>query len=294
MSLGARVDAALCGIGPAPRFDAPYALVDTRRSRLRVLDTGGDKPALLLAPDGPCVVEHYAPLIESLREQFRVVCADLPGFGFSRPRGDYAHTLRDGADVLLALLDALRIERATLALSCVNGFYAIAAAKLAPQRVTRLVLAQTPDFAAMRAWTAAMVPAPIAVPVVGQLLNRVTCRKIAHGWLRVAVADRTRRGAMQQVADHALCSGGCYCFAGVVQGMMRTRADEPLLHDVRVPATLVWGRLDRSHKATDPQSIRRHLPQARVVEVDTGHFPDLEAPGEYARLLSPLDRAHAA
>jgi pimeloyl-ACP methyl ester carboxylesterase len=281
VSLASRLDAALCRIGATsmPR-------IDTHAGALRVVDTGGDKPALLLAPDGPCVVEHYATLIEALRPRWRVVCADLPGFGFSLPRGDYRHELRQGAEALLAILDALAIGRATLALSCVNGFYALAAARLAPSRIERLILAQTPGMDAMRDWTARIVPAPVPVPVLGQLINRVTRRKIARGWLHVAVADRAARAQFQATADHALCSGGCYCFASVVQGMSPTQADEPLLANIRTPTTLVWGRLDRSHKSTDPETIRRHAPQAKIVTLDAGHFPDLEASAQYVQAVN--------
>jgi pimeloyl-ACP methyl ester carboxylesterase len=281
VSLASRFDAALCRIGAAR-----VARVRTRAGALRVVDTGGAKPVLLMAPDGPCVVEHYAALIETLRPQWRVVCADLPGFGLSPPRGDYRHELRQGAEALLALMDALAIERATLALSCVNGFYALAAAKLAPSRVERLILVQTPSMDAMRDWTARMVPGPVRVPVLGQVINRVTRRKIARGWLHVAVADRERRAQLQATADHALCHGGCYCFASVVQGMAQTRADEPLLADIRTPTTLVWGRLDRSHKTSDPESIRRHAPQAKIVTLDAGHFPDLEASAQYVQAVN--------
>lgn len=60
-------------------------LLATQAGLLRVLDTGGPKNPLLIVPDGPCVIEHYADLIDLLSPDFRVVCFDLPGFGFSYP-----------------------------------------------------------------------------------------------------------------------------------------------------------------------------------------------------------------
>ncbi len=64
-------------------------LLATQGGLIRVLDTGGHKHPLLIVPDGPCVIEHYADLIDLLSPDFRVVCLDLPGFGFSYPSLKY-------------------------------------------------------------------------------------------------------------------------------------------------------------------------------------------------------------
>lgn len=260
--------------------------VDTVNGRLRVADSGGEQPVLLIAPDGPCVIEHYAPLVALLQARLRVVVVDLPGFGHSAPSARYTHRLAHGAQVLIDVLDALQIERAALALSCVNGYYAIAAARTAPDRISQLFLAQTPGLPGLQDWTQRMVPAPIRVPVLGQALNFLTRRKVAHGWYSVALAHREDRAPFRQIADTSLQQGGCYCFAGVVQGMSATRGEDPLLRALDVPATLVWGAADRSHRHTDPETLRAHLPQLRIVRYeDCGHFPELEAPQRYAALV---------
>ncbi len=62
-------------------------------------DRGGDKSLLIMTPDGSNAVEHHAGLIHPLRSNFRVVCFDMPGFGFSRPRRTYDHTLERGANL---------------------------------------------------------------------------------------------------------------------------------------------------------------------------------------------------
>jgi pimeloyl-ACP methyl ester carboxylesterase len=287
MRLAHHLDAFLIGRRrPDPRLWPESArLLRTAAGPIRALDTGGDKPVLLMAPDGPCVIEHYLPLLERLRHHYRVVCFDLPGFGFSFPRSDYRHELRQGAQAILAVMDALEIRRAVLSFSCVNGFYALAAASLAPERVARLVLTQTPDMQAMRDWTARIVPAAIRIPFLGQAANHLTRRRAAQGWFNVAVADRALRPQFHGPGDAALCNGGCWSLAGVVQGMLPTTPDEPLLRDVPVPATLLWGTRDRSHRPTDPESLRRHVPGLRIERVEVGHFADLEAPEVYSRLL---------
>lgn len=292
MTLASRVDHwlyARAGGRPAAATLPGLRWVDTPSGRVRVQDSGGSGPAVLLVPDGPCVIEHYASLVARLSPRARVVVADLPGFGFSRAGPRHDHQLRTGAEVLLAVLSALGIARAVLALSCVNGYYGIAAAHLAPQRVAHLLLSQTPGLSAMRAWTERIVPAPIRVPVLGQLINFAQRRKVAEGWYRIALARREDRPHFHQTADRALADGGCYCFAGVVQGMQATADDDPLLRPIAVPATLLWGTSDRSHRPTDPESLRAHLPAVTVQRFEqVGHFPDLEASEAYAAVLLKL------
>jgi pimeloyl-ACP methyl ester carboxylesterase len=260
--------------------------IDTPQGRLRVLDTGGNAPVLLFAPDGPCVIEHYAPLIERLRPDFRVVVFDLPGFGLSAPSARYAHRLEQGADAIVAVLDALGIARATLCFSCVNGFYAIAAASRAPARIERLILAQTPGIEAMQAWTARMIPWPLRLPGLGQLLNFLGRRRFARTWYRIALPRTTDRAPFDAPAQDVLDHGGCFCLAGVVQGMAPTRADHPWLQPRQTPVTLLWGGADFSHKHTQPESLLTLLPQTSILRFDAvGHFPDLEQPDTYAAIV---------
>lgn len=271
----------------AARWPAGMRWVSIPAGAVRVYDSGGDKPPLVFAPDGPCVIEHYAALRELLAEDFRVIVFDLPGFGLSPPPASYLHRLAEGADVVTTLLAALDVPPATLVMSCVNGFYALAAAQRAPQRISRLILCQTPSIAAMQDWTDRVVPAPIKQPILGQLLGFSGRRRIARGWYRLAVADQAQCHAFDETAMQALHEGGCFCFAGVVQGMQVTDAHDPLLQPpADLPVTLVWGEADRSHRRTDPDSLRAHCPQAEILRMPgVGHFPELEAPEAFAAVV---------
>lgn len=270
--------------GAAASWTADTRLLDTRAGRIRVRDTGGKGPAIVMTPDGPNVIEHHADVIALLAPHARVVCFDMPGFGFSHPRAGYGHTVGQGSDAVLAVLDALGIDEATLAFSCANGFYAIAAAKRAPRRIRRLLLAQTPGFSAMPAWTKRNVPVPLQLPVVGQILNRAARRKLAHVWYGIALPDKPERAQFRATAAQALDHGACFCLAGVVQGMSRARPDA--FAGVTTPATLLWGDSDRSHKHTRAETLLELLPHAQIRHVpDCGHFPDLEQPQGYAELV---------
>lgn len=267
--------------GAAGGWPADTRFVETRAGRIRVRDSGGKGPVIVMTPDGPNVIEHHAELIALLAQDARVVCFEMPGFGFSAPRADYGHTLEQGSDVVLAVMDALDLKEAALAFSCANGFYAIAAARKAPARIRRLLLAQTPGFSAMPAWTARNVPTAIRAPVIGQLVNRLARRKLAYAWYGIAMNDKARRDAYRKTAAHALDHGACFCLAGVVQGL--SRAQDAALAGVKQPVSLLWGDADRSHAQTRAESLLELLPQARIRHLpDCGHFPELEQPQVHA------------
>jgi pimeloyl-ACP methyl ester carboxylesterase len=275
------------GTMPIRRIDTPVGMVrvydsDSLDSNTRNADTA--KPCVVFVPDGPNVIEHYEELIGLLSTQLRVVCFDMPGFGFSLPSSGYQHSLDHGARAVLGVLDHLGIAKATLAFSCANGFYALRAAQLAPARVSNLVLSQTPSMAAMHAWTSRVIPWPLRVPVIGQMIAWLSRKKAAHGWYKIALPRATSPTLFQQKAGDALSGGACFCLAGVVQGLARETIDS--LRGVTTPCTMIWGTLDHSHKHTDPLSLHALVPHAEIVRFeDCGHFPDIEQAGRYAAIL---------
>jgi pimeloyl-ACP methyl ester carboxylesterase len=291
--LGARLDWALTRISQRrKRSDSTKMLgmlIDTRMGKIRVYDPApqSTKPCVVFVPDGPNVVEHYEALIQLLSPSLRVICFDMPGFGHSLPQVTTTHRLDEGARAIFAVMDALGVTNATLALSCANGLYAIRAAQLAPARVTQLVLAQTPSMGAMQSWVSRIIPLPLRIPIVGQMVTWLFRSKIENPWYRIALPRTTDAKPFQEITRSATARGSCYCLSGVVQGLMSEKSE--LLAPDSVPCTMIWGALDRSHKPTLPQSLLAHAPSAEIVQFeDCGHFPELEQPERYAQLLMRL------
>jgi len=261
-------------------------ILDSNAGRIRIKDTGGNKPALVMVPDGPCVIEHFEPLITELLPHFRIVCFDMPGLGFSYPKLDYDFGLEKSTKIIIAVLDALKIERAMLSFFCSNGYIAIAVAKKFPERVSRLVLAQTPSIHEMKnQWVNRNVPKSIQIPYIGQAINAMMSKKMASRWYDMAMPRNSphKEGFVNRSIS-ALHSGGCFCLASIVQGMQNVGGNE--LSGIEVPTTMVWGNKDWSHKNTKFESLREHVPNCEILEFDgCGHFPYLEKPRAFAALL---------
>jgi len=258
-------------------------LLATQAGKIRILDTGGDRHPLLIVPDGPCTIEHYSDLIDLLSPDFRVVCFDLPGFGFSYPALNYDFSISQTAEAVIEVMDLLSISYASLAFTCANGFFALYLAKHYQARVSNLILGQTPSFTSMRHWNERIIPKVLHIPYLGQAIVAGFARQFSSRWYDTALPQNSEhKPQFVADADKSLKSGGCFCLASLVQGLRRTHDSE--ISEVSVPTLAIYGNKDRSHKHTDFTSLREHASNAEVITFQgCGHFPDLERPKEYAK-----------
>jgi pimeloyl-ACP methyl ester carboxylesterase len=267
---------------------------------IRIRDSGADSglPAVVLACDPPNVVEHYDALVEMLAGRYRVVCCELPGFGFSRPARGFGFTLAEYERVTEQLLDDLHVPQAVLGFPCVWGYVALRLAVRRPDLVRGLVLAQAPHWSEEIAWARRLDPTGlIGRPYVGQLLMAVSAERVARGWYRAALppaASATTTAGFTGPAVRALRAGGLFCLASLTQAWFG-RATTELMHDLppaTQPAVLLWGRADRTHRRSDPESVRPYLADGQVLTYpDAGHFPELERPERLLEALTLIDRA---
>ena len=255
--------------------------VQTKAGQLRVIDTGGSDPTVVLTPDGPCVIEHCDALIQSFSKQFRVICFDMPGVGFSFPSYDYRFGIAESADFIVELLDILSVPKAAFAFTCANGFVAMNLAKRYPHRVSHLVLAQTPSLDSMRKWADRNIPKPLRIPYVGQVVGAVKAEFLATHWFDLALPRGSEfKSSFVAQARKAVTAGGCFCLASTVQGLLQSHEDD--IRGVQCPTLVMHGDSDFSHKHTDFQSITDPIPHAQVIAfAGCGHFPNLERRSEY-------------
>ncbi|MBK8835299.1 MAG: alpha/beta fold hydrolase, partial [Anaerolineae bacterium] len=118
-------------------------MVEESLLRIHVYDTGADdaeeKPAVVLVHGLNDDADTWRHVIGPLSETYRVVALDLPGFGRSyKPSRNY--TLPFFRETVVAVMDALEIERATLIGNSMGAMIAQAVSLRWPERADRLVL----------------------------------------------------------------------------------------------------------------------------------------------------------
>jgi 3-oxoadipate enol-lactonase len=118
----------------------PFA--DVNGQRIRFEDSGGDGPPVILSHGFLMDREMFAPQVEALHPEFRVITWDERGFGETEFDGE-PFTYWDSARDCLGLLDHLDIEQAVLGGMSQGGFLSMRAALLSPDRVRALILIDT-------------------------------------------------------------------------------------------------------------------------------------------------------
>lgn len=259
--------------------------VKTRYGSIRLLDTGDKhKPVLVIAPDGPNIIEDFHPLIDAIRGDYRVLCFDMLGFGFSYPNFKYDYSLNASVNALKEVLDTLSIPLATLSFSCANSYTAMAFAKQYPQRVERLILSQVPSLAAMHQWVQG-IPRSLQMPYIGQLINIAALKKMTLAWYQMSLP---RKSPIKQQfihnATHGIKTGSCFCLASFVQAVRHATVED--VSHVNVPIKMIWGNADHSHRKTDFNSFHQLAPDSELHEFHAcGHFPYLEDIEGFIKIL---------
>jgi haloalkane dehalogenase len=122
----------------------PFAshFADIERARVHYLDEGSGPPLLLLHGN-PTWSFLYRNLIEGLRDRFRCIAPDHPGFGLSRAAPGYGFTPAEHAAVLEKLIVELDLQNVTMMVQDWGGPIGFAAATRQAKRFSAFVIGNT-------------------------------------------------------------------------------------------------------------------------------------------------------
>ncbi len=224
-------------------------------------------------------LDMWAPQIPALSRDYRVVSVDLRGHGGSgAPAGPYA--MGELAADVLALLDALHVERASVCGLSLGGMVGITMAATAPDRVERLVAACVVAFPAMpSAWRdrAQRVLAGGTAAVSDLVADRWGYR------------DRAPEIGAQVRAMLAATSPAGYAACCEAIAAMDLR---PLLPLVAAPTLLLAGSEDPAAPESVARELSAAMPDARVLVIDgAAHLLNVESPAATtAAILEHLGR----
>ncbi len=217
----------------------------------------------------------------------RVLAPDQRGYSpGARPAGRARYAMTELVGDLLALLDAVGLDRVHLVGHDWGGAVAWAAAGTHPTRFETLTVLSTPHPAALA--RALRRPAQAGrslymlwfqLPLLPEAsFSRIFARALRRSGLPDAATDRylermSRPGALTAALNWYRAS----------------RMSRGLVHRIRVPTTYVWGRSDRffSRRAAEGTAALVAAPY-RFVELTEGHWLPELAPAACAREIRRL------
>ena len=205
------------------------------------------------------------PLANALRERFRVLAFDLPGFGETslppEPWGTFEY-----ASFVAAALAGLGVQRASFIGHSFGGRLGIWLAANRPELVQSLVLI---DSAGVK-----------PLPTLKRRL-RTAVFKAAKALLRLRILGRAGPALQERLAAK-LGSADYRAATGVMRASMVKTVNEDVTHllpRIGVPTLLLWGENDKETPVADGEKMAGLIGDAVLIRVaGAGHFSYLENP----------------
>jgi pimeloyl-ACP methyl ester carboxylesterase len=261
-----------------------FQRVETANHELSIVTAGVGEAIVCLHGLGGTKASFMPTLRALAPAEYRVVAFDLPGFGDSHKPRRAPYDAAWFAATTLELLDALGLDRAHLIGNSMGGRIAIEAGLRDPGRVGKIVLL-SPALAWLRErqWKWLL---QLPLPQLGFL--QPTPRWAVEPIVRRLVPGGDRGWSAAGVDEFLrsyLTPAGRVAF---YESARNIYMDEPdgedgfwtRIRELSPETMFIWGRQDRLVPIAFMRHVEQALPQARHVELDCGHVPQLERPKE--------------
>jgi 3-oxoadipate enol-lactonase len=247
-------------------------MIDADGCLLNVTVEGRDGgPTLMLSNSLGSTLQMWEPQMRALTQVFRVIRYDRRGHGKSQvPPAPYS-IARFGRDAL-AILDDLNIERVHWCGVSMGGMVGQWLAAHAPERVGKLVLANTtcyyPDPTIWEARIKAVREGGLAV----------VADTVIGGWLTQEFRDHN-----PEVADRMkamLLATPVEGYLACCEALSRLDLREDLAR-IKSPTLVIAGRYDKSTPIAMAEAIRSRIAGANMTILDAAHISNVEAVGAF-------------
>jgi pimeloyl-ACP methyl ester carboxylesterase len=232
---------------------------------------GEGRPVLALHGWGGNI-RSFWPVAERLNPKgYQLHLLDLPGFGQSAPPPE-SWGVADYARFVIAYLDAAGLDYPAVLGHSFGGRIALILAADYPQRVHKMVLA---DSAGLR------------TPLSAQQATR---NFIARGVRRTLTAVKLDglRSKLQEQYNRRYASED-YLSAGPLRDTFLRVIDEdltPYAERVQTPTVLIWGDQDADTPLWQGRKLEQLIPDAGLIVFQgAGHFAYLERLADYVRIV---------
>lgn len=236
---------------------------------------GGHGEPLVLLHGFNANCDHFCRVAVHLRQHFRILAPDLPGFGATRIIQDPSFRIDDLAVLVLDWLDSLNVHRFYLGGNSMGAYLAAAIARQAPDRVRGLWLLapgglHTAELSAVLKEVAQDRHNPLVVRHGRDFQRLLDYCFVRQPWIPGPLLRFLgRRAAVDAVRAQRIFDA------------MRFESTplEELIKALDIPALIVWGRADQVLDVSGIRIVEQLMPRTRsLILPDVGHLPMLESP----------------
>ncbi len=256
---------------------APSAFIKIAGTTVHYRDSGSKTaPALVFLHGFGSSLHTWDEWSKTLEQNYRVIRLDLPGFGLSGENDDNDFSDTHDITVIMGLLEALGIPKASFIGNSLGGKLAWRIASAYPERVKKLVL-MSPDGFASEGFDYDKQPEPsfmliamtVALPKPLLKMSLVPAYADPHS-LTPAMIDRYH---------DLMCAPGVR--KSIVARFNQTLLKDPvpLLQKIQADTLLMWGERDAMIPMANATDYTNAIPSSHLVVLpNVGHLPQEEQP----------------
>lgn len=266
-------------------FESRFVTIDGHA--VHYVDEGAG-PTLLLLHGNPTWSFVYRDTIRALRNEFRCIAIDYPGFGLSSPAPGYRYLPEEHAGVVAAFADTLALSGVTLVAHDWGGPIGLAVVEQRPAVFDGLVLANT------WAWPIDALPVQLASRLLGGPLGRLLIGQFnLFVNAMIPAGHRLRKPTDDEMAHYrnALTAERRQASAVLPRAITGSRA---FLADVEsglpaltaLPTLIVWGDSDIAFGNKELRRWEQMFTDHDTVIIEgAGHFVQSDAPERFATAI---------
>ncbi|NOZ87005.1 MAG: alpha/beta hydrolase [Deltaproteobacteria bacterium] len=277
------------GISPAGPKDSAWVKKTSTFSRnlvvnghnIRLLEIGSGEPVLLLHGWADSTYT-WRQLISRLKNRFRLVAFDWPGFGFS-DKCNMPLSYFELAAVAASVMDALSVRSAFVVGNSMGGAAALQLAADYPERVKALALLD--PAAGMNESDGPWIKRIVLAPASGRISTFLMGRLAFKIGLESAVFrdDLVSDKVVEEMYLPLMSRGGRSAMVKQLNEIMERPVTMNVIRRVSAPTLLIWGARD----AWVPLDCAKRLSswlKGSILKIipNCGHLPQWEAPDETA------------
>lgn len=270
--------------------------LDSSAGRVHYIDEG-EGPPILFLHGNPTWSFLYRDIIIRLRQRFRCVAIDYPGFGLSEHPDAYGYTPRDHAEVVNELVTSLDLKDITIMGHDWGGPIGMKVALDQIARLRALVMCNTwywpSELKRFRAFSRVMSSQIFQQMIVKRnfyverLLPRGVRRKLGQQEMdhyRGPLPSPESRTGVALLPSQIL--GASFWLGEIAYAAPRMLGNVPLL--------LTWGVQDLAFTPRLMDRFRSDFKNVTVRRLDARHFVPEDAPGEVAGAIEEFLSADVA
>jgi pimeloyl-ACP methyl ester carboxylesterase len=241
----------------------------------------GTGPAVVLLHGVCASLETWDGWVPYMKDSYRVIRLDIPGFGLTGPAPDKNMYTRDSAvEFMDAFLASLNIPSCAMVGNSLGGYITWNYALDHPGKVSKIILIDSVGYNQKFPWLISFASNPVIRPFARHMMPRFFFDMAT----RQVYGDKSKLTPQVQLRyfEMAMREGNKSAYVDVFTELKERNKSPDLsqrIKDIKTPTLIMWGTKDEWIPYSEMDKWKKDLPSAKFISYNgAGHIPMEEIP----------------